>query len=364
MTSLQMQLVPHFLSPVNGDPMELTSDLDQRVGGNDDIDIDLDLTGDSWQDGEDEYMGEEDMNAVADSTSADEQEIFAANDAEMADDSYTQGLADAGSPVRDEEIEDAEYNGLEMDEGTLIEPDTERPDEHSEELLANYEEAGKDQSHAHEYEEQAHDQHQHHGHLTMPETESGFHKGALLDGKTELVNPNHDVAKAATDESTEGYNLEIGVGANMNHGVADQVSGHSDVGESSQSEAEQEKEQISSVSLDQEVASRSHIEGSHIEEEDHSTCPIYLHPIVLNYQGDEMYLFPPVDENGEHATTFLLADEQLAYSTIGTLLEACRCVLKESLNEQDELMINIDDLDLRVSEVSPTIFLMVASALM
>ena len=364
MITLQMQLVPHYLTPVNEDPMELTSDLDQRAGGTDDIDIDLDLTGDDPQDGEDEYMGDEDVNALASSTSADGHGIVAANDAEMADDNYTQGLADARSSVRDEGIEDAEYTGPEMDEDTFIEPDTDRPDEQFEELLANYEEAGEDQGHVQEDQEQGYNEHQHHGYLTTPETESGFRKEALLDGQTELVSPSHAVGKVATEESTERYNPEIGKEAAIVHGVVDKMPEHCDVEGSSQSEPEQEIEHDSPLSVDQEAVARSHVEGSHIEEEDRLTSPIHLHPIVLDYQGDEMFLFPPVDQIGEHTATFLLADEQLAYTTIGNLLEACRSVLKESLSEQDELMINVDDLDLHVSEVSSTIFLVVTSVLM
>ena len=342
--------------------MELSSDLDQRAGVTDDIDIDLDLTGDNSQD---ENMGEEDVNALADSTSSDEQGTVVANDAEMADDNYTQGLADAGSSVRDEDIQDAEYTRPELDEDKLLEPDIDHPAEQSEELLANYEEVGKDPSHVQGYQEQEYNEHQHRGYLTTPETEPGFHKGVLpLDGQTDVMNPRRGVAKVAPEESTEGYNLEIGKEAIITHGVTDQVSENFDVEGSLKSEPEQEREQSSPVSLDQEVVAQSNVEGSHIEEEDRLTSPVHLHPIVLDYQGDEMFLFPPVDQSGDHATTFLLADEQLAYSSIGNLLQACRYVLKESLSEQDELMINIDDLDLHVSEVSSTIFLMVASVLM
>lgn len=71
---------------------------------------------------------------------------------------------------------------------------------------------------------------------------------------------------------------------------------------------------------------------------------------MLYYQGEETFLFPPLDQNEDNAATFLLKDEQLAYSAIGDLLGACRRVLSQSLGEQDELMISIDELDMHMSE--------------
>ncbi len=337
--------------------MELTSEIDQRAGGADDIDIDLDLTGDNPQDGEDEFMGEEDISVLADSTSADGQESLAANDDEMADDIYLQGLVEEASSVRDEDIEDAEYTGPELDEDIVVEPDTDHPFEQSEELLADDEEIVGEQNHEQEYQEQEYDEQEHHGYSTASENESGSKEGPIPNGQAELVSPSYGGTEAVTgdtSEPSEGYPLEISKEATVNHGAAPHISEPSDVEGLSGPEAklEQVREQVLPVSSDEEVVARLSVKGSDTQEEDHLISPAYLHPIVLDYQGDEMFLFPPVDQIGEHAATFLLADEQLAYSTIGNLLEACRCVLKGSLSEQDELMINFDDLDLHISEVS------------
>ena len=324
--------------------MELTSDMDQRAGGADDIDIDLDLTGDNQQDGEDENMGEEDMNSFANTTSADGPETHATNDDEMADDSYAQGLIDEGSSVRDEEIEDVEYTGPELDEDPIVEPDTNHLNEQSEELLANYEQVSRDQN-------QEQEQHEH---SIASGGKSSIAEKALSNRRTVSSNSSHDVAKVGTERSSGGYNVEISKEARINSGAADQSSELSDIEGLIAPEAKLElvKQEVLPVSLDQEVVSRSNVEESHIRNEEPLNDPAHLHPIVLDYQGDEMFLFPPVDQSGEHPATFLLADEQLAYSTIGNLLEACRYVLKQSLSEQDELMINFHDLDLLISEVS------------
>lgn len=332
--------------------MELTSDIDQRTGAGDEIDIDLDLTGDNPQDGEDEFMGEEDMTALADSTSVDGNEFHAANDDEMADDSYAQGQADEGSSVRDEDIEDAEYTGPEIDEDTIVEPDIENLNEQSDELLANYEQIVGDQNPEPDY--QKYNEPEHLQHPATSETEPIVIERQLPNGQTGLVNPSHDIDEVATEEVLDGYDVEVSEeGKGALHGT-DETSEPSDVVGFIAPEAklEQGAEEVLPASIGQEIVVPSNVEGSHIQEEDSPKSLAHLHPVVLDYQGEEMFLFPPVDQIGEHAATFLLADEQLAYSTIGNVLEACRGILKISLSEQDELVMNIDDLDLHISEVS------------
>ena len=346
--------------------MELTSDMDQRAGGADDIDIDLDLTGDIQQDGEDEFMDEEDMNALADSTSADRQEVHATNDDEMADDNTAQGLIDEASSVRDEDIEDAEYTGPGLDEDTVVEPDTDYPNEQSEELLADYVEIAGNQNHEQVYQDQEYNEQEHHDQSTAPETDSGFVESALPNERTESSNPSHDAAKVATGKTSEGHHLKISKEATVNHAAAGGTSDPSDVEGlmTPKAKLEQVREEVLPGSLDQEATDRSNVEESHTQDEDPLNSPVHLHPIVLDYQGDGMFLFPPVDQSGEHAATFLLADEQLAYSTIGNLFIACRHVLKGSLSGQDELVINIHDLDLQISEVSQGNLHNIASILM
>ena len=334
--------------------MELTSDMDQRAGAGDDIDIDLDLTGDIPQDGEDEFMGEEDMNALVDSISVDGQESHAANDDEMADDSYAPGQVDEGSSVRDEDIEDAEYAGPDLDDDTIVEPDIDHSDEQSERLFAINEETVRDQNREQDYQEQEYNEQENHEQPTTSGTASDVNERAHPNGQMGLVNPSSDVAKVATRETSDVYDFEVNKEATVNHGAATQNPEQSGVEGliAAETKLEQVGEEVLPASLDQESVADLNIGGSRNQERDSSNGPAHLHPVVLDYQGDEMFLFPPVDQIGDHAATFLLPDEQLAYSTIGSLFEACRGVLKGSLNEQDELVININDLNLHISEVS------------
>lgn len=333
--------------------MELTSDIDQRARASDDIDIDLDLTDNNLQDGEDEFMSEEDMDAFADSTFVDGQVSHAANDDEMADDSYAQEQVDEEPLIPDEDIEDAEHTGPELDEDTIVEPDIDLPNDLSEDLLASYEETIGDQNHEQDYQEQEYNEQEHHERPTTPLIERDFINVALPNGQKELVNLSH-VAEVATGETSDGYSLEVSNESTINHGAADQVTEPFDAERliAPEVKSEQVQEEVLPASSDQEIVAPRNAKGSHTQGEDPLNSTDHLHPVVLDYQGEEMFLFPPIDQNGDHAATFLIADEDLAYSTIGNLLDACRGILKGSLSEQDELVININDLDLHISEVS------------
>ena len=335
--------------------MELTSDIDQRAGGGDDIDIDLDLTGDNPQDGEDEFMGEEDMNALADSTFEDGLEAHAANDDEMADDSYAQGQVDEGSSVHDEDIEDAEYAAEpDVDESTVVEPALVLPNDHSEEVLAKLPGVFADQDPERNYHEPVHNDQEHHAPSITPEAESGAVESDLPNLPTGLVNPNHDVAKISGANSSDEYDVGGSKEGTADHDAADQNSDSYDCNGLIALEANLELvgEEVLPASPDLASAAQSNPEESHSQEESSLDPPVHLHPVVLDYRGEETFLFPPLDQNEDNAATFLLKDEQLAYSAIGDLLGACRRVLSQSLGEQDELMISIDDLDIHISEVS------------
>ena len=348
-----MQLVSQFLAPLIEDPMELTPDIDQRLGGADDIDLDLDLTGDNQQHGEDDFMDEEDVDFIPNPTSALEPERHTVNDDEMTDHSHAQGSIDEGSSVREEAIDDAEYTVPQLEEDTVLERDPDHPNEHNDEQLANYEESIGGQSHDRYYQGQEYNEQEHHEQATKPETESGLVKSANLNGRTELAEFHNVFTKVATEKTLHGEPLAINKEATVNPDVPDQTSRTTNADDlvAAAPKLEQIGDEDLPVSANVDVVATSNGEEPQTRGEDVSDITAHLHPIVLDYQGDEMYLFPPIGQDGEHAATFLLADEQLAYGTVGQLLDACRYVLKGSLSEQDELMINIHDFDLQISEV-------------
>lgn len=82
----------------------------------------------------------------------------------------------------------------------------------------------------------------------------------------------------------------------------------------------------------------------------HSPTMTGLHPTVVEYDGNEIYLFPSREPSGSEL--YLLENENLVSTSLGDLLQACRSVLGESLSEDEELVLGFEELDLYVSEVS------------
>ncbi|KAJ9664736.1 hypothetical protein H2198_000082 [Neophaeococcomyces mojaviensis] len=75
-----------------------------------------------------------------------------------------------------------------------------------------------------------------------------------------------------------------------------------------------------------------------------------LHPITLRYQGQDMSLFPPLEE--DDSTTYFLEDPTLAFTTFDKLLTACRDLLGDSLGHDDEIVIDVPSLGLHICEDS------------
>ena len=74
-----------------------------------------------------------------------------------------------------------------------------------------------------------------------------------------------------------------------------------------------------------------------------------MHPTIVHYQGNEIYLFPSRKPTG--CEQYLLENENLADTSLGDLFQACRSVLGESLSDDDELVLGMQELDLYISEV-------------
>ena len=376
MTTLQMQTTSHFEASATEDPMELTSDMDRRFTADEDIDIDLDLTADNHQDLEDEYMGE-DVNVFTDPAPINEQDMYTANDDEMADDAYAEGSIAERSSVHDEDLEDATSTAPDLDEDTLTESQIEHTSDVPQGLSSN-QEAKANHDHDLDYHELP----------STSEADSGKILGMLPDGQTELMTPNDATSGLATQEVSQEFPQEH-----------EEISRHDDPSRQEHSQELQEppqghventsddkissydysidafageesyapeaisdqpvpEEEPAALSKEEVVAPQNVAEEAQVEE--YSTAPgeptlqghTYVHPVVIVYQETEISLFPPVDQDEEHSTTYLLQDEQVAGEPIKKLVGACRSVLGESITDHDELMINIDGLGLHFSEVS------------
>ena len=80
----------------------------------------------------------------------------------------------------------------------------------------------------------------------------------------------------------------------------------------------------------------------------------HVHPILVHYQNDDIYLFPP-RLSDQQSETYFLEDENLVHENLRVILEACRSVLADSIIDREELGMSIESLSLNISEVSPRI---------
>lgn len=74
-----------------------------------------------------------------------------------------------------------------------------------------------------------------------------------------------------------------------------------------------------------------------------------LHPVKVYYQDNEISLFPP--REGDSSETYFLEDESLAYESLGKLFESCHEVLRDHIGDNEVLVVDIDALNIQLTEV-------------
>ncbi|PWY88807.1 hypothetical protein BO94DRAFT_545885 [Aspergillus sclerotioniger CBS 115572] len=75
-----------------------------------------------------------------------------------------------------------------------------------------------------------------------------------------------------------------------------------------------------------------------------------LYPVKVYYQDNEISLFPP--REGDSSETFFLEDESLAFESFGKLFESCREVLRDHISESDVLVVDVEALNIQLTEDS------------
>ncbi|MCJ1310331.1 hypothetical protein MMC25_003994 [Agyrium rufum] len=86
---------------------------------------------------------------------------------------------------------------------------------------------------------------------------------------------------------------------------------------------------------------------THLTDE-HSHCNV-----IVEYQEEEISLFPPTTNQPEQSQTYFLHDHTIASQSIQDMLAALRTVLADSVSESEELYIEMDVLDLKFTESTP-----------
>ncbi|MCJ1467694.1 hypothetical protein MMC07_006319 [Pseudocyphellaria aurata] len=344
MTTLHITSILNYKMSATGDPMELTSDMDRRQMADEDIDLDLDLTGDQPPDGEDDYMAE-DVNLTIEEATYDKQLAQTSRDDEMLDE-YQYSLREAAdnSSAYDEDLDDAVYPLPEEPVELLVEPSSEHSLEHTAEWHG-------DTLQGQETDVIANDNH------LQPDSRldhSEIRDATLSQPPEELILSPRS-ATQGDDDSREPmhhpdytHNLSSAVPpANMQAETAT-VTRNFDPGWGSTTPKDEDESQSHSPDPENRKATPDGIE---IQHENALTVATYIHPVTVVYQGSEMSLFPPKDEDQEHSQTYLLHDEGLASESIMNLFLACRLILADSIEEDDELEINVGELGLQISEV-------------
>ena len=319
------------------DPMELSSDLDRRQIMEDDIDVDLDLTGEQALEREDDYMAEDyNPESVQDPFGS---PLLLGRDDDMLDGEYSIDEAEEKLSVPDEQLEDAIY--LAPEEHIVFLPATHAvPDI---EVIVGL---TGDSSPNHELD-------------TTPLNHAQAQLAAGLSVRGE-IDASEQFAELIPSESKRP---QFGQATESRYdpddtGVASEQINRSELLAPTETTVQEldstldgpiprveEISRFSSPSADDGAAlSNTFL----IPNETASTYLSRILPVTLIYQDTEMSLFPPA-EGGQ--TTYFLSDEGLVGQNIENLFRACRNVLAGSIEEDEMLEFSIDDLGLRISEV-------------
>lgn len=100
--------------------------------------------------------------------------------------------------------------------------------------------------------------------------------------------------------------------------------------------------------------------AEHDEQEQDTTKDSSLYPVRVYYQDNEISLFPP--QEGDSSETFFLEDENLAYTPLGELFQSCRRVLQDNIGDNEVLVMDVDALNIQLTEVRNSIIIYCTNA--
>ena len=347
--------------------MEVMSDTHRDTEIDQDIDIDLDLTGDVQADEEDDDMIEDSTSLNGLDLTA-EQDIHTGKDDEMIDGGFVQESMPERLSDFNEEIEDADHIQTDVYEDPNVEDVTATPRELSATSFAHEEQIRASRAESQDSIERAQQQNERHSqyvHVDDPVGEGNVEKNQSLTAEQndlcrnrseEGVKPPHSVA--GDDDAAEVTSQMTPVTAHeevqeddktpkLGQTEANNAAEADDTHSVNETTSEHEPNKPTGEQLIEQNTENPTIQHGVISKE--ST---HIHPIMVMYQDNEISLFPLIDLEEEHESTYFLQDERLASDNISNLLGACRSVLGESVDVQDELMIDIEELGLHITEVN------------
>lgn len=326
--------IPRLGVPSTEDPMQLSPDMDRHLSADEDIDIDFDLEAEITHDDDDNNMDRQDgSDHISD----------IGNDDEMIDDKGMQDGYDDNASLIDEDLGDAESSVVDNTQDLMAETrqdggtEQEMPSGEILQVVGAAETNTQGQDHYEEIREDLSDD------ALQVDLEQPRGDQNVQNTKNPSKGPSQAEVEALAQETDTGA-----------HDFDDITKGHEEIsltklagGPTSTIEEQtlQTEEEIPRVPRDELAKSQSEVQGSGQQAEYQ-----YLHPVIVVYQGNEMSLFPPSDQGSEQSQTYFLHDETFARDSISTLLQQCRLVLADSINEHDKLELKIPDLGFNVDE--------------
>lgn len=326
--------------------MEILADHEPEVLLDEDIDIKLDLVSNQSQDGGNDSVVE-DISSSTDQNPIDASTSQIDSDNGMIQNTYSTHEPGVALSTQDDDLKDMECVAL--DHGVAIDflhPDAQELDNVSESPRNNSQ--NRQEFHASSSEQERYSQQLGCHKNDMDNTSNrDFEIGARLQNP---LKSNFDVKiiKALREEDDLTVIAHKGIGAQSlldNEVVAPEINSSWSVTAFNEDEA---NGYLSSSTMERRASFQEHNDD---EYEDDLGDPVYSHPVVIVYRNDQMLLFPPVVQDHAHSQTYFLHDESYAKKNIKSLLGACRTVLAESIEDEDELEITIEELGLCISEV-------------
>ncbi|KAF5862984.1 hypothetical protein ETB97_010916 [Aspergillus alliaceus] len=365
--------------PVIDDTMEMAS---PYPGHADDFDIDLDVMDDQASNTDKDMIGDDEFEEPPQPT----YEQDGANDADMIDDVAEPTMLDADDQYAETSYSvEMQYGTEKLYEADMLEDDFEEDidapvpeapvpelreeaptplesavnqvtseqtptgegnieqDNSGNQTAENLPETGAESAHVQDAPEEVtpHHHHQDTDHVTQ-EPEVGQSEREKVDNN---VNDTNKPAQVDIPEVPGDYEDDT-TGAEQPQVYQDDTSGTQPILDEHK---EPEEEQREHTAFDDSHEQETKPAGDN-EQENDTAKDIPLYPVRVYYQENEISLFPP--HEGDSSETFFLEDENLAYAPLGELFQSCRGVLREHIGDNEVLIMDVDALNIQLTEDS------------
>jgi len=363
MDMLEAPGIPRLEVPASEDQMQMSPDMDRHLSADEDIDIDLDIDAELSIKDEDDEMDGQNGSTTGDLPYSDQQGEIA-NDDDMADGDEGVARLDGHTSLLDEDLDDADNHisgdllesvfDITQDHDRQGEPPNGEPPKprntsgDDSDSLGNIPALKENLTHeaVHVHQSgQVGDTFVETGHVAQEgKRESNSHalQGSVDDIPWELSD-ELDQENTAYDED----NLDDVEGDARSHTDLQPAPVVADQSAVIDSPASKTADNTVSAKLGDDIGLS---QNPHIIE-DPQPPPPDVHSVIVNYQGNEMSLFPSPDEDTEQSQTYLLEHASVASDSISSLLQQCRSVLADSISDNDELEIKFGDIGLSIDEV-------------